>query len=245
MLNKRLIWSHQVSAPETGKSSGDKTRARLLRAAGVEFARAGRDGATLRAICRKAGSNVALVKYHFGNKAGLYRAVIEELHESRLRKAHEAQQRLPAPSAGDRGAALRAWVIGAITAALSDDRESRVFALIRTQEMLRPTRHLDGIVAAHGAPMRSTLAEAICQRLGCDADDARIEPAVQIVIGLVHMSHTQPVLSRLGIPLPTDRAEIASFAAKVAAFVDAGVGALDVASQPQSRGTKRTRGPAT
>jgi TetR/AcrR family transcriptional regulator, regulator of cefoperazone and chloramphenicol sensitivity len=62
-----------VSAP----SKGDRARRRLLAAAVVIFGRHGPAGATVRAIARAAGQNVAAIAYYFGGKQGLYHAVIE------------------------------------------------------------------------------------------------------------------------------------------------------------------------
>ena len=46
----------------------DGTRNKLLDSAGRVFADFGYQGATVREICARAGVNVALVNYHFGDK---------------------------------------------------------------------------------------------------------------------------------------------------------------------------------
>ena len=58
--------------------TGDlETRARLLHAAERLFADRGFKKVTVRDICRAARANVAAVNYHFGDKLGLYREVMQ------------------------------------------------------------------------------------------------------------------------------------------------------------------------
>ena len=54
----------------------DDTRARLLRAAAEVFAERGYEGSTVRDICSRAGANVALINYYFGDKMELYTEVL-------------------------------------------------------------------------------------------------------------------------------------------------------------------------
>lgn len=62
----------------------DKTREMILTQAKKFFADVGYEGASLRDICNAAKANVSAVKYHFGDKEGLYRTCLSEYAESRL-----------------------------------------------------------------------------------------------------------------------------------------------------------------
>jgi AcrR family transcriptional regulator len=64
-----------VGRPRDGNP--DETRREILKAAEESFAAAGFTGATTREVAARAGVNVATLHYHFGNKEGLYRAVID------------------------------------------------------------------------------------------------------------------------------------------------------------------------
>lgn len=55
----------------------NKTRSALLRAAGKLFAGKGFEGTSIRDICTEAKTNVSAINYYFGDKIGLYKAVIE------------------------------------------------------------------------------------------------------------------------------------------------------------------------
>src|SRR5438067_13488358 len=65
MIARGTKISRQQSAP-------DDTRTKLLAAGVRAFSEHGYEGATIRDICQKAGVNVALVNYHFGDKMELY-----------------------------------------------------------------------------------------------------------------------------------------------------------------------------
>lgn len=62
----------------TTRRPGDDTRAAVLAAGRLLFARKGFDGASVRAITREAGTNLGAVTYHFGSKRALYAAVLVE-----------------------------------------------------------------------------------------------------------------------------------------------------------------------
>lgn len=74
------------------------TRAALLEAGSEEFARLGFAGARTRDIARRARVNQALIRYHFGGKAGLHRAVFKEAMGA-AREPLEAIRRSQAPPA--------------------------------------------------------------------------------------------------------------------------------------------------
>jgi TetR/AcrR family transcriptional regulator, regulator of cefoperazone and chloramphenicol sensitivity len=54
-----------------------ETRERLLAEAARLFADQGFRKVTVREICRAADANVAAINYHFGDKLGLYRDVLQ------------------------------------------------------------------------------------------------------------------------------------------------------------------------
>ena len=66
---KRLI---EEEAAMLTTIARDTTKAKLLEAAGEEFADKGFEKATIRGICELAGANIAAVNYHFGDKEQLY-----------------------------------------------------------------------------------------------------------------------------------------------------------------------------
>lgn len=68
------------------------SRAKLITAAQIVFARKGYDGATVKELADEAGVNVSLVSYYFDGKEGLYHACIEALGQDRLMTANRILQ---------------------------------------------------------------------------------------------------------------------------------------------------------
>ncbi|MFI0472473.1 TetR family transcriptional regulator [Halomonas sp. HMF6819] len=71
------------SNAQTGKPrrNANETRERLLQAATDEFCECGFDGARMQRIVRAAACNVRMAYHYFGDKEGLYLAVLERVYE--------------------------------------------------------------------------------------------------------------------------------------------------------------------
>ncbi|HKI81262.1 MAG TPA: CerR family C-terminal domain-containing protein [Pseudodesulfovibrio sp.] len=65
------------------RAQGEETRATLLHTGAELFAKNGYNGVSMRTLAAEAGVNLATVGYHFGGKAGLYEAVIQEITKVR------------------------------------------------------------------------------------------------------------------------------------------------------------------
>jgi AcrR family transcriptional regulator len=74
----------------TASRNGSDTRQQILLAALRHFAHAGYAGTSVQEIVDEAGVAKPALYYHFGDKAGLYRALVESAYDERYRLMREA-----------------------------------------------------------------------------------------------------------------------------------------------------------
>ena len=75
--------------PQRVRRDPERTRARILEAARVEFARRGLGGARVDQITARAGSNKRMIYYYFGNKEALFLAALESAY-AHIRQAEQS-----------------------------------------------------------------------------------------------------------------------------------------------------------
>ena len=168
----------------------DPTKARLLEAAGEEFAEKGFDGATVRAICDRAGTNLAAVNYHFGDK--------EQLYEQAVLHAHRCGPAMPSNADGFDSAAeaLREYVATFLSNVVALESPTWHQTLM-LRELVNPTRASEALVREAIRP-RFELLSTILRRLCPGADERRIHALAFSVVGqCLHYKLTRPISERL------------------------------------------------
>ncbi len=174
---------------EVGRSA--ETRRRLLEAAAHVFSDQGFRGATIQAICRRAGANIAAVHYHFGDKQELYAAVFEWANA----------QVDPAPEPDDTDGApeerLRAHVRWFVRRLLDRNRPAWM-ARLMAREMMEPTPMLDRLVRQRMQATHARLGAVVRALLGRDADDDTVRLCtLSVVAQCVFWRNSAAVVSRL------------------------------------------------
>src|SRR5688572_22180100 len=137
---KQLFELMQKSSHENGRQ--EKTRQRVLEAAGEVFAEQGFRAATVREICARAGANVAAVNYHFGDKARLYTEVLLYAHACATAKYPSGLGVADDAPAAER---LHAFVLSFLKRVFDEGRPAW-HARIMTREMAEPTGAMDKLV---------------------------------------------------------------------------------------------------
>lgn len=128
------------------QARGGEARQKLLFAAVELFAEHGYDGASTREIAAAAKQNIAAISYYFGDKEGLYTAVLEEFFR---RKHAEAGASLTAARALRDDPArtperilneIRNWLRASVMALAQEDRQSQAFMRLMMREQFSPTK---------------------------------------------------------------------------------------------------------
>jgi AcrR family transcriptional regulator len=204
-----------------------ETRDRLLHAAERLFAERGFKAVTVREICRAARANVAAVNYHFGDKLGLYREVMQ-LAIDAMRDATEAARAAGEGKPPDEQ--LRLYVAIFLRRLLAPDNES--IHMLITREMSDPTPAMDALVEQGVRPRFEYLSGVISAILRCDRSDPRVvRSVVSVQSQSVIYARPNRIAERMGLTLRPTRAEIDELAEHIAEFSIAGVRALGRARQ--------------
>ena len=173
-------------------SVSDDTRQRLLRAAGQLFAEKGKEGATVRDICRAAGANLAAVNYHFRDKDHLY---IEAVKSACQRQTAHAPmpQWPPGTLAVDK---LRDF-IRTFLRRLLDCEEMPWHRQLFLRELAQPTAACEELVRDHIRPEAAILAGVLGELLpGVSAVKQRLT-AFSIIGQCVFYRVATPIIQAL------------------------------------------------
>jgi AcrR family transcriptional regulator len=172
-------------------SGSDRTRDRLLDAAGEEFARHGFENTTVRAILDRAGvGNLAAIHYYFGDKKRLYEQAILTAHRCGLVTECEALRDDPV-------SALRTYVREFLSRLLAIGSPEDWRQRLMYRELMEPTGVLDTLVSETIRPRYERLRE-IVRRLAPRLDERRQTAVAFSVIGqCLHYRMARPVAERL------------------------------------------------
>jgi AcrR family transcriptional regulator len=192
----------------------DGTRNKLIDSAGQVFAESGFQAATVREICARAGVNIALVNYYFGDKLELYAEVLRQsIGASKDGLVQKALQSAAPPEA-----ALREMILAMVHRIYRADRPGWHFRLM-VHELAQPTPAMAAVIDETMRPVY----ERICGLIGAmlqlppDHDKTRL-CAHSIIAQVVHYSHARQVISQLWPELELTAERIAQIATHIADF---------------------------
>lgn len=203
-----------------GRGSGhagiarDATEARILETAGHVFAETGFQAAKVRDICARAGVNLAAVNYHFGDKLGLYKEVLQYAACA----AGEAACQNPILSGDTPEEQLRGFVHGLLKQMCGQERPAWPMRLM-THELAQPTAAFDGVVEQVMRPKHQAIRALVAGVTGREPDDRQTRLCAQSIMGQVIVyGHGREVLKRLWPEFRFDDATLEEVARHIASF---------------------------
>ena len=204
-----------------------ETQVRVLSVAKRLFGERGFKRVTIRDICRAAKANVAAVNYHFGDKLGLYREVLQSATDA-MRETNDAARKAGEGQPPEEE--LRRY-IGVFLHRLLSPGSEAVHRLI-TRELNDPTPALDTLVEQGVRPRVEYLSGVIARMIGCDPRDQRVLRCVASVQAQAVAYFPNPIAARLGFAFKPTPAEIDKAAHHIATFSLAGVRAVGRSPKP-------------
>lgn len=173
-------------------ADSERSREALIEAAGEVFAEHGFAHATVREICRRAGTSPGAINYHFGTK--------EKLYEAAMHRAHPASMaELDAPDGASAEERLRRYVSVFLSRTLDDSRPSWHGRLL-INELSNPTAALDGFVQEIVHPHFEHLYAIVSELLGDAADDqTTVEHALSVVGQCVFYRQSREIIDRVAV----------------------------------------------
>jgi len=168
-----------TTAPRETAAPPDETRSRLLHAAAAVFGDVGFRRATVRDICARANANVAAVNYHFGDKDGLYSAVVHSGIAQGLEKYPVDMGVPPDPTPEQR---LHGFVRSFLYRTLGRG-EHAYSGRIMLWEMVEPTPVLDSLFRERIRHLYAKLEEIVRDLLGAAATPDRVRMGCASLLG--------------------------------------------------------------
>ncbi len=200
----------------------DDTRSKLIDAAGQVFSESGFQAATVREICARAGVNIALVNYHFGDKLELYTEVLRHsVGASGNGIINQAIASVAPPEA-----AFRELIQAMLLRVCRADRPGWHFRLMM-HEIAQPTPAMANVIDETMRPVYDRFRELISVMIDLPPDHDTVRLATHSVIGqVVHYAHARKIISSVWPELELNPERIAQIATHIADFSLAGLGRL-------------------
>jgi TetR/AcrR family transcriptional regulator, regulator of cefoperazone and chloramphenicol sensitivity len=198
-----------------------ETRDRVLKAAERLFADRGFKKVTVRDICRAARANVAAVNYHFGDKLGLYREVLQSAIDG-MRGTNDTAREAGVGQPPDEQ--LRRYIAIFVHRVLTPGNDT-IHKLIN-REMNDPTPALDALVEQGVRPRVEYLSGLISAIIGCAPTDQTVLRCVASVQAQTLAYMPNPIATRMGLANKPTPANLDDIADHIANFSLAGIHAV-------------------
>lgn len=165
-----------------------------MEAAGKIFAEEGYAKATVRDICGQAGVNIAAINYHFGDKKGLYLAVLKH-YQAIVFEAYPPDMGIKETQTPEEK--LRAYIRSFLMRIMDEGRPAW-FGKLLTREFAQPSWAFDILVDETIRPSFQLLTGIVAEIMGKGAKERTIRLCSMSIVGqCLYFMHSHPVISRL------------------------------------------------
>lgn len=212
-----------ASTPATAQTVSTQTS--LLDAAEALFSERGFGGVSTREIVERAGANIAAIKYHFGSKEGLYRAVLQRAMNKP--QAAEIWSALPEPGglkdANVAAEAMSRFIRGFLQHVIHEASQDAAPSLL-CREALEPSEAFNEMIEGYIKPRVARIESAIkLLRPGIEGDE--LKACGQGILGMVlHYKSFFEIQASLWLGHDPDADRVDSVAKALAAFTLRGLG---------------------
>jgi AcrR family transcriptional regulator len=203
----------------------DDTRSKLIDAAGEVFAESGFRAATVREICARAGVNIALVNYYFGDKLELYTEVLR--HSAGASGNGIIRQAIDSSAPPE--PALRELIHAMLLRVCRTDRPGWHFRLMM-HEFAQPTPAMAAVIEETMKPVYDRFRQLISMMTGLAPEDDEVRLATHSVIAqVVHYVHARHIVAAVWQDLELTPERIEQISGHIADFSLAGIRQLAAA----------------
>lgn len=184
------------------------TKERIIEKASDIFGHEGFKAATIRKIAAAADVNIAAINYHFRDKEGLYREVLNDI----FLKGFEKYPSVPGPDESqDPVYRLKVFIRSLFYRFLSEDGwqgpagKGRLIA----KEFLDPTPAFEDIVETYIKPHKEILVSIVSDVSGGRIDARQLVPCALSIIGqCIYYAFASPVISKIAHDLNPTREKL-------------------------------------
>lgn len=226
------------AATPGSRADGQERRERILRAAIELFARQGFEQTTTRQIAEAAKSNVAAIKYYFGDKQGLIVAVMESAR-NRIAEGGEPMMVVPQEDARE---SLKQWVIWVLKTARRRRQADATTASLMMKALAMKSEMIAPLAARLGAPVRANIHLLIDELTDRSLSASLRESAFAFIFSLCsNFIHGGVLLENMGITVPDDDTDLERLAEPMTDFIVGGLHTMTELARPESRTDQPTK----
>lgn len=197
----------------------DQTRDRILRAAAEIFASRGFHGTSIRAICEKAGTNVAAVNYHFQSKEKLYIEVFRTLFDGFRKPLLAIPDQVHDAASWQH--ALKEWVEYALRISTSLKTPDLWIIQLISHERTDPTSAMPILYKQFFEPLKIAVERILCMGMPPGSTDLDVHMAtLSMMAQCAVFHHRKPPWEKLLIPPGVDHE---AWVVRMAQFIVEGI----------------------